>query len=106
MTTFQKLNLKEQTELFIFNAPKSFEKEISSLKGVMVKRAWKEVRKLQFALVFAMHQTEVDEASERIAHMAEGDAVVWFAYPKGSSKKYTCDFNRDSGWKRMNAAGL
>ncbi len=33
MTTFQKLNLKEQSEIFILNAPKSFEKEIASLKG-------------------------------------------------------------------------
>ena len=64
------------------------------------------MRQVQFALVFAMHQTEVDEASERIAHMTDGDAVVWFAYPKGTSKRYTCDFNRDNGWKRMNAAGF
>jgi hypothetical protein len=53
-----------------------------------------------------MHQTEVDEASDRIARLAEGDAVIWFAYPKGTSKRYTCDFNRDNGWNRMNAAGF
>jgi hypothetical protein len=105
MTTFQKLNLKEQSEIFIFNAPKSFEKEIASLKGVAVKRAWKDVRKLQFALVFAMLQTEVDAASERIARLAEGDAVIWFAYPKGTSKRYACDFNRDTGWNRIKAEG-
>jgi hypothetical protein len=27
----------------------------------------------------------------------EQDAVLWFAYPKSSSKKYKCDFNRDTG---------
>jgi hypothetical protein len=32
--------------------------------------------------------------------------VVWVAYPKGSSKKYTCEFNRDSGWSSMGAQGL
>jgi hypothetical protein len=106
MTTFQKLNLKEQSEIFIFNAPKSFEKEIASLKGVTVKRAWKDVRKLQFALVFAVRQSEVDAASECIARLAEGDAVIWFAYPKGTSKRYMCDFNRDTGWNRMNEAGF
>lgn len=106
MTTFQKLNLKEQSEIFVFNAPKSFEKEISSLKSVTVKRAWKDIRKIQFALVFAALQKEVDAASERIARLAEGDAIIWFAYPKGTSKRYTCEFNRDSGWNRMNAAGF
>jgi hypothetical protein len=29
---------------------------------------------------------------------AEGDALLWFAYPKQSSKTLRCDFNRDNGW--------
>jgi len=29
------------------------------------------------------------------------DAIVWFSYPKGTSKKYTFDFNRDRGWECM-----
>ena len=37
---------------------------------------------------------------------AAGDAVVWFAYPKGTSKRYTCDFNRDTGWQVLGAAGF
>jgi hypothetical protein len=32
--------------------------------------------------------------------------VLWFAYPKGSSKKYTCEFNRDSGWKVIRSLGF
>jgi hypothetical protein len=32
--------------------------------------------------------------------------VVWFAYPKQSSKKYTCEFNRDSGWAELGKAGF
>jgi len=31
--------------------------------------------------------------------------VIWMAYPKGTSKKYTCEFNRDSGWKALGKAG-
>jgi hypothetical protein len=31
---------------------------------------------------------------------------VWFAYPKGTSKKYTCNFNRDTGWDAMKALGF
>jgi hypothetical protein len=31
----------------------------------------------------------------------EGDAILWMCYPKGSSKKYSCDFNRDNGWEMM-----
>jgi hypothetical protein len=28
------------------------------------------------------------------------------AYPKGTSKKYQCEFNRDSGWTTLGAAGF
>ena len=27
-------------------------------------------------------------------------------YPKGSSRKYRCEFNRDSGWPVLGAAGF
>jgi hypothetical protein len=27
-------------------------------------------------------------------------------YPKGTSKRYTCDFNRDSGWEVIRNAGF
>ena len=39
MTTFAKLNLKDQKDIVIENAPASFEPEIASLKGVTVRRA-------------------------------------------------------------------
>jgi hypothetical protein len=32
--------------------------------------------------------------------------VVWFAYPKGTSKRYRCEFNRDTGWAAVGAAGF
>jgi len=31
---------------------------------------------------------------------------VWFAYPKGSSKRYECDFKRDTGWRTLGQAGF
>jgi hypothetical protein len=41
-----------------------------------------------------------------VAKKAKGDAVVWFAYPKGSSKKYKSQINRDNGWAVMGKAGF
>jgi hypothetical protein len=35
----------------------------------------------------------------------EGDAIVWMAYPKGSSRTFRCEFNRDTGWAVLGAAG-
>lgn len=51
-------------------------------------------------------QAELAALAADIAQKAEGDAVVWFAYPKASSKKYRCDFNRDSGWEALGSLGF
>jgi len=31
---------------------------------------------------------------------------LWFAYPQGTSKRYTCEFNRDTGWSALRSAGF
>ena len=59
-----------------------------------------------FSLAFVTKQAEVDALAAKIAARAKGDAAVWFAYPKGSSKKYKCDFNRDTGWAVLQQAGF
>ncbi|PKN85696.1 MAG: hypothetical protein CVU46_10320, partial [Chloroflexi bacterium HGW-Chloroflexi-8] len=47
-----------------------------------------------------------DAISPIVAQKARGDAVIWFAYPKGTSKKYKCDFNRDNGWNVIYSLGF
>ncbi len=32
--------------------------------------------------------------------------MVWFAYPKGSSKKYKAEINRDRGWEALGKKGF
>jgi hypothetical protein len=105
MSTFAKLNLKDQTEIVVLNAPASFEPELKTLKGVTVRRDAKG-GDIDFSLAFVMTQKEVDTVGPQVAKKAKGDAVVWFAYPKGSSKKYKSQINRDSGWAVMGTAGF
>lgn len=59
-----------------------------------------------FLLAFATKQKEVDALAKIVAGKAAGDAVIWVAYPKGASKKYTCEFNRDTGWDQLGKAGF
>jgi hypothetical protein len=103
---FQKLNLKAQREIAVFNVPASFEPELARLEGVKVLRNPPRVAAVQFALAFAVQQIELDRLSRILAEGSEGDAVLWFAYPKGTSKRYTCEFNRDTGWQVIRKAGF
>jgi hypothetical protein len=107
MPVFNKLNLGEHAEIVVLNAPKSFEPELARLKNIKVLRDPKKPKALTFGLAFAMTQAELDRASAILVGAAvAGDAVLWFAYPKGTSKRYSCEFNRDTGWRVIRDAGF
>jgi hypothetical protein len=102
---FQKLNLKNQKEILVLNAPNSFEGELAFLSDVSIKRNLMDVEEIDFALVFVTTKKEVDEISQKLAAKARGDVLIWFVYPKGTSKKHKADFNRDNGWDVIETAG-
>lgn len=102
---FKKLNLKAATEILVVNAPASFEAEVAALTGITVHRSIAKVKALHFVLAFVTQQAELDALSKSVAAKAVGDAIVWFAYPKQSSKKYSCTFHRDTGWDVLGQAG-
>lgn len=100
---FKKLNLSVQRDVQVLNAPDSFEPELAALTGFEVKQAAS--IGCTFALAFAVTQAELDAVSAKLVRACGGDAVLWIAYPKGSSKRYKCEFNRDTGWTVLGAAG-
>ena len=103
---FAKLNLKDQKRITVLNAPESFEPELKALHGIEISRSLKPGGDLDFFLAFVTKQKEVDALIKPMAARAKGDAVVWFAYPKRSSKKYKSEINRDSGWRGLGDAGF
>jgi hypothetical protein len=103
---FKKLNLKQQGEILVVNAPLSFEPELHALHEVSVLHDPKGAKAIHFVLAFVTIRAEVEALSKVLADKAEGDALVWFAYPKGASRRYHCDFNRDTGWDVMRSLGF
>jgi hypothetical protein len=105
-SVFRKLNLKDQREIVVANAPASFEAEIASLSGVSVRRSLASGAQVVFSLAFVTKQPEVDALAKQVAQRTSGDAVVWFAYPKQSSRRYKSEIDRDHGWASLGAAGF
>ena len=105
-SVFEKLNLKDRQEMVVLNAPASFEPELARLAVMTIHRHLESVAATEFVLAFVTKKAEVDALAKQIAKRAKGEAVVWLAYPKGTSKKYKCDFNRDTGWDVLKAAGF
>lgn len=104
---FKKLNFKNQPAIHVINAPESFLPAMEEMRGLAeVRTAMTGAKNVNFALAFAIRQSEVDKFAGQVAKSIADDAVVWVAYPKGTSKKYKCEFNRDNGWAQFGAAGF
>jgi hypothetical protein len=103
---FTKLNYKAQRPILALDAPESFEAELAALGDVPVVREAAAAPEVAFMIAFVTRLAQVEAASAVAAARAPGDAIVWLAYPKSSSKRYSCEFNRDTGWASMGAAGF
>ena len=103
---WDKLNLKDQKEIVVINAPVSFRPEIASLDGVKVKRTPPAAGQMAFFLAFVTTKKEVEALATVVAKKTLPDAVVWFAYPKGTSKKYSSEISRDAGNEALGDAGF
>lgn len=88
------------------NAPDSFGEEINAISAFTEVVQKDTVDVITFAMVFVTTQSEIDATIESIAPKFDGDVVLWYCYPKGSSKKYECDFNRDTGWAPLGNVDL
>lgn len=103
---FKKLNYKDQPTVLIVNAPIDFlpaQNWLASIASIV--NSTEEVESTAFAMLFATKQEELNYWIPRIDAKLEGDAILWCCYPKGSSKRYTCDFNRDTGWQLLGKLG-
>jgi Bacteriocin-protection, YdeI or OmpD-Associated len=104
---FKKLNYKDHPGVVILHPPDNFAGEMSGMSGFCtVTTSFDSLSLAGFVLAFALTQKEVDAVATQFADKTAGDAVLWIAYPKGSSKKYTCDFNRDTGWEVLGKLGF
>ena len=103
---FDKLNFKDHETLVVLSAPPGFENALRQLKGVKILRDAKDSPSIEFALAFVTQRKEVDLVARKLIKKLAADAVLWFAYPKGTSRTIKSEVNRDTGWDVLRAAGF
>ena len=99
-----KLNFKPGMPLIVANAPPSFQGILNQFSSEAELQLSIPAGKVRFILVFAHSKDEVNSFSQRVLPKLEEDALVWFAYPKKSSKSLKTDISRDSGWESLKKA--
>jgi hypothetical protein len=58
-----------------------------------------------FVLRFVRSCADIDASAAQTVRALADDAVLWFAYPKKSSRRYTCDIGRDDSWQALGDLG-
>jgi hypothetical protein len=108
---FKKLNHKGQ-DILIINSPAEFKPEIEAIKKAgnklnsLATSDINALKEITFILSFVQTKSDIEKISTAIDKKLVEDAIVWFAYPKGTSKKYKAEINRDNGWEALGKKGF
>ena len=106
-SVFKKMNFKDSKNVVVIKAPASFEANMEAMQGLTTFVCdLGAVDKTDFIIAFCTKQAEVDAVAIEATEILQDDGLLWFAYPKGTSKKYKCDFNRDTGWGILGQQGF
>ncbi len=104
---FKKLNFKQHKEILILNHPSEFEASLNDMRdNTTIRTSIQAIGDIEFVLAFVTTRSEINAVTPLIDQKLKGDGVVWFAYPKGSSKKYKAEINRDNGWETLGKSGF
>jgi hypothetical protein len=94
----KKLQVKSG-QLVVLNAPDDFAEHLKPLpEGITLLADLSE--QADNVLVFVRSKDDIDKYGPYAIGCTVDDGMLWFAYPKGSSKIET-DINRDKGWDAL-----
>jgi hypothetical protein len=98
----KKLNYKEQQRIAVINAEAVFLKELKKeLKGIITDSEIDQRCPYELIIIFVKSVAEVEHYTPLVLHNLTADGILWFCYPKKTSKKYKSDLERDWGWKAL-----
>lgn len=103
-TIFEKLNIKNEKTLLIQGLPSSIEKQFSKVSFAKNLTPLLRTRKIDFALVFAVSESQLNGILKDIMPALKDDSKLWVAYPKTTSKIVT-DLNRVGCWLKLTDSG-
>lgn len=102
-TILDKLQLKNEKNILIQGLPSSIEKQFCKLSFAKNLTPLLRSRKIDFALVFAVSESQLNTILDDIMPALKEESKLWVAYPKLASK-ITTDLNRDGSWSKLEAA--
>lgn len=99
-TVLEKLQLKDEKNLLIQGLPSAIEKQFAKLTYAKNVTPLLKTKKVDFALVFALSQNQLNNVLKEVFPALHEDTKLWVAYPKTTSK-IVSDLNRDCSWEML-----
>jgi hypothetical protein len=107
MTLFRKLQWRGAAPVLLLRAPEEFDPVAAGLaEGARTVTSLRGRGPYPFALVFLRSCREIGELAPKVAARLDEDAVLWFAYPKKSSRTLRSDIGRDDSWGPLGELGF
>ncbi len=103
-TLFEKLLIQDERNLLIQGLPSSIEKQFTKLSFSKNVTPLLLSRKIDFALVFAVSESQLSGILREVIPALKSEAKLWIAYPKAASK-IACNLNRNGSWDCIISAG-
>lgn len=102
-----KLNYRNQKRVAVINIGEEIIKQIfGDSDDIMIDRKIDPRYPYNFMIFFVRNSYEVEQLAPMALHNLVADGILWFCYPKKSSKKYPTNIDRDHGWDTLNNSGL
>lgn len=99
-TILEKLEIKNEKNILIQGLPSSIEKQFCKLSFAKNLTPLLKTRKIDFALVFAVNENQLNGILDDIMPALKEESKLWVAYPKATSKIAT-DLNREGSWNKL-----
>ncbi len=103
-TLFEKLLIQDERNLLIQGLPSSIEKQFVKLSFSKNVTPLLKSRKIDFALVFAVSESQLSGILREVLPALKNEAKLWIAYPKATSKIAT-NLTRNCSWDCITGAG-
>ncbi len=99
----KKLFYKGQSPVLLLGAPAEFKKTAAAFGS---KPHASPKGRYDFVLAFAYSLSDAEKIAKTASKALSEKGIFWMAYPKGTSKKYKADINRDTGHALMEKKGF
>ena len=103
----EKLSYNGQQRIALLNADDKFRTQLAAVLEHIIIDAEIDPRfPYNFIMIFVKNIAEVDRVAYAVIHNLSDDGILWFCFPRKTSKKLETDLSKDFGWQSLNDLGF